>query len=533
MADVFLALAPAEGGRPRKQVVIKQLLRDIVEDDEFRAMLLDEGRLATRLTHPNLVSTFAVDEAEGERFLVMEFLDGQPLSRIRSRAKGHGGVPMVVHLRVISDVLRGVHYLHELRDENGQSLGVVHRDVTPQNVFVTYDGHVKLVDFGIAKVAARLAHTQMGVVKGKLAYLSPESVRGEPVDRRSDVFSIGVMLWEAAVGVRFWQDFDELTVYRRLIAGDLPLGGPLEKDIDPRLLRIIGKAVAVRPEDRFATASQMHAELEYLLMSFPKAEPRRLVREHVRTLFADDREVFNEFVHEELVRLDAGRGALAPLPRRARRLDQLPVDGAPVSSKSSATLRTDMTSGDDILERSTPPRAGRARRAALAFTTAAVLGATVLASLALHQQVRSRRPAVAAASGSEAAALLTAVSAAPKVESAPAKNPIAAPRADAGAAPMRAQAATSSANAAADRARDEAPVDAGAAQQTHGDSGASAVANPIAQTPTPVPGPASVAPANNVARWTPRRPSPQPSYAALPNGVRARRSLDREDPWNE
>ena len=241
MADVFLALAPAEPGKARKQVVVKQLLREIVEDDDFRAMLLDEGRLATRLSHPNVVTTFSIEEAGDERFLVMEFLDGQPLSRIRRRAKQHGGVPMAVHLRVLSDVLRGVHYLHELCDEKGASLGVVHRDVTPHNIFVTYDGHVKVVDFGIAKAASRLSSTRMGVVKGKLAYLSPESVRGEAMDRRSDVFSVGVMLWEAAVGERFWADHDELSIFRRLACGDLPLGGPLEKGIDPRICASFAK----------------------------------------------------------------------------------------------------------------------------------------------------------------------------------------------------------------------------------------------------------------------------------------------------
>jgi serine/threonine protein kinase len=417
MADVFLALAPSIDGGPRRQIVIKQLLREVVEDDEFRAMLLDEGRLATRLSHPNVVRTFAVGDSGEERFLVMEFLDGQTLARIRRRALAQGGVPMAVHLRILSGVLRGIHYLHELRDDIGRSLGVVHRDVTPHNVFVTYDGQVKVVDFGIAKAASGIAHTRLGVVKGKLAYLSPESVRGEQVDRRSDVFSVGLMLWEAAIGQRFWSDHDELTVYRKLVSGDLPLGGPLEKKIDRRLLRIINKAMAVRPEDRYPTAAHMQADLDKMLAPFGEVGSRELTREHVRELFASDREAFHEQVHTELVRIDAAGASLVPL--RPRPLDQIPTDAGPVSSIGSNTLRTDMTSSDDLAARAKalPPHAlplalRRAWRWASPSTLgiAAVLGAALLSGLAVRKHLRTTEAMAALLARSAPSALSSAPS---------------------------------------------------------------------------------------------------------------------------
>jgi serine/threonine-protein kinase len=234
-------------------------------EDDFRAMFEDEARVATRLHHENVVETYDVYSDLQLCVLVMEFLDGQTLSRFRQRASKDGHAPLAVQLRIIADVLAGLHYVHELADHDGRPLGIVHRDVTPTNVFLTYDGQVKLVDFGIAKATTRLAVTRMGVLKGKLAYMSPEAARGGRVDRRSDIFSVGVMLWEAATGLRFWQDHDEIAVFRRLVTDDLPLDPAGAQIANPLLRRIVHRALAVDPRQRYDNAKEMQQDLENLL----------------------------------------------------------------------------------------------------------------------------------------------------------------------------------------------------------------------------------------------------------------------------
>ncbi|HWL86171.1 MAG TPA: serine/threonine-protein kinase, partial [Polyangiaceae bacterium] len=191
MADVYLALQSGPVGF-RKLVVVKKLRADVdvTEEDTYRAMLLDEARLAARLRHPHVVQTLEVGIHDGEHFMAMEYLEGQPLGRVATAAH-RAGKPMEPSLvvQIVMDVLSGLHYAHELRDFDGTPLGIVHRDVSPQNVFVTYDGQVKVVDFGIAKAAGAAGTTQNGVFKGKLAYVAPEQASGDPVDARADVFA--------------------------------------------------------------------------------------------------------------------------------------------------------------------------------------------------------------------------------------------------------------------------------------------------------------------------------------------------------
>jgi serine/threonine-protein kinase len=301
MASVFLALFPNGDGTSRK-VVLKQLHPELAMDDDFRLMFEDEARLATRLHHENVVETFDIYSDDDLCVLVMEFLDGQTLSRIRSRARRVSNVPLSIHLRILAEVLAGLDSVHELTDERGLPLGIVHRDVTPSNVFVTYDGRVKVVDFGIAKATTRIAETRMGVLKGKLAYMSPEAVRGEPVDRRSDIFSVGVMLWEAATGLRLWQDHDEVAVYRRLATGDLPLQPAGSPSPNPLIMRIALRALAVDPYQRYDTAEDMRLEIEDLLMQLGRITRAPALSAYMESFFAVEREKFQAIVDDALNR---------------------------------------------------------------------------------------------------------------------------------------------------------------------------------------------------------------------------------------
>jgi serine/threonine-protein kinase len=264
----------------------------------------------------------------------MEFLDGQTLSSVRERARQESEAPPAIHMRVLADALAGLHYVHELK-EAGKPLGIVHRNVAPSNVFVTYEGRVKLVDFAIARATLRDAETRMsGVVKGNIGYMSPEAVRRENLDRRTDIFSVGVMLWEAATGRRLWQGHDEIAIFRRLSAGDLPLQTPTQGGTRGEMLRVATRALAVDPRQRYATAEEMRLELEDLLGRSGHAAPTATIAEYMQTLFSMDREKFRAVV-------DEARAALTPSPVAAQgrlfRTDSIVSSGAGAPSAATRT----------------------------------------------------------------------------------------------------------------------------------------------------------------------------------------------------
>jgi serine/threonine protein kinase len=199
-ANIFLGVAHGRGGF-NKLVVLKAPKEHVLLESESRRMFLNEARLAARLNHTNIVQTNEVIDQGGHPIIVMEYLEGHSLAAVLARART--AIPLAMHLRIIVETLRGLHYAHELTDLGGTPLNVVHRDVSPQNVFVTYDGQVKLIDFGIAKLMGSV-ETVTGVVKGKMRYMPREQLDGAHVDRRADVYATGVMLWEAATRERMW-----------------------------------------------------------------------------------------------------------------------------------------------------------------------------------------------------------------------------------------------------------------------------------------------------------------------------------------
>ncbi|WP_437725135.1 serine/threonine protein kinase [Sorangium sp. So ce861] len=345
MADVCLAVARGPAGF-NKLVVLKRARAELCEDAEILAMFLDEARLAARLNHPNVVQTYEVGE-DGERlFIAMEYLDGQPLSQLRARV-GLTDLSLPVQVRILTDALAGLHYAHELRDFDGTPIHVVHRDASPQNIFVTYDGVIKVVDFGIAKAADSLSETRAGMLKGKVAYMSPEQSRGERVDRRSDVFSVGVILWEAIARRRMWKGYNDLAILGRLGLGELPDLRVAAPDVDPELERICRKALAHAPGDRYATAVELHADLERWLRDHHHGMSAREVGAFVASRFADDRARIQQLVEEQLrdVRWSGSYGKVA--------ISDLPKIGAgPVSMTPTLTAPAAFSPSDAI---STPP----------------------------------------------------------------------------------------------------------------------------------------------------------------------------------
>jgi len=219
MAEVLLAMVESGGGVGR-MAVLKRIWPELAADPDFMTMFLDEARLSLRLNHANVVQTYEVLTDNGQPAIAMEYLHGQPLTRILNRMlRGSSQLSLPLRLRILTSVLAGLEYAHTLTDLDGTPMEVVHRDVSPQNVFVTYDGQVKLVDFGVAKTLAASHHTRPGAIKGKLAYMAPEQLQRNTIDRRADVFAVGVMLWEMLAGRRMWHGMTEVEIVAHLAAG--------------------------------------------------------------------------------------------------------------------------------------------------------------------------------------------------------------------------------------------------------------------------------------------------------------------------
>jgi serine/threonine-protein kinase len=314
MADVILAIAQGPVGF-NKLVVIKRLRDHLEGDPEFVNMLVDEARLAARLNHPNIVHTNEVGEIDGHFFMAMEFLEGQPLTRLKRRARRAGhDLSLDLELRILFDALGALHYAHDLCDYDGSPLGVVHRDATPSNLFVTYDGHVKVLDFGIAKATCRTTETRTGVVKGKMTYMPPEQALGHEVDRRADVYSVGVMLWEAAAGRRMWGNVDDVVILGKLIHGDIPLSPrEVNPEVPPELDAICRKALAASPERRYPSAAALQADLEEFIASRrPVPYPRELSRV-VNELFKRERRELSEIIESQLLKLRESPSGIQPV----------------------------------------------------------------------------------------------------------------------------------------------------------------------------------------------------------------------------
>ncbi len=287
MAEVFLAFVAGPAGF-RKPVVIKRILADLQSDDRLVQMFFDEARLVARLNHPHVVQTYEVGELEGRHFLAMEYLEGQPLHRVlRVCARRHMTIPPSIAVRIAVDALDALQYAHDLRDFDGTPLGVVHRDVSPQNIFVTYDGVVKLLDFGIAKSVTQVVQTRTGAIKGKYAYISPEQARGGDVDARADLWAMGIVLWESLVGQRLFKGETDIATLEASLRGPIPRLSEALPGSSSLLCRVLDRALSRDRDKRYPTALAMKEDLEQFLRQEPAPVGRAELSRYVRKLFAD------------------------------------------------------------------------------------------------------------------------------------------------------------------------------------------------------------------------------------------------------
>ncbi|MGC4063430.1 MAG: protein kinase [Polyangiaceae bacterium] len=299
-ASVCLAVTRGKGD-VRKLVVLKALLPELAEEPSAVSAFLDEARLAAQLNHPNVVQTYEVGTESDRHVIVMEYLEGQSLSRVtRIARKSATALPISYHLRIIAEMLQGLHYAHDVKSYDGRPLKIVHRDVSPQNVIVTYDGQVKILDFGIAKAASSSTHTAAGIMKGKIAYMAPEQMAGTFVDRRADIYSAGCMLWAAATGQKLWQDATDVQIVRAVVAGRIPSPKTVAPECPDELERIVMRALQPDPEKRYSTALEMQNDLESFSERSGFAVKQRDLGKLVSELFAETRAEFNEGLEREL-----------------------------------------------------------------------------------------------------------------------------------------------------------------------------------------------------------------------------------------
>jgi serine/threonine-protein kinase len=280
MATVYLARMRRPLGFSRL-VAVKCMHPQMAKDPSFSAMFVDEARLTARLRHPNIVPTLDIVAEDGHLLLVMEYVEGEALSSLLRavRAKDER-LPASVACAIVHDVLLGLHEAHEAVDDDGTPLGIVHRDVSPQNVIVGVDGLSRVLDFGIAKARQNLHHTADREVKGKLPYMPPEQLYGERLDRRVDVFAAGVLLWESLVGARLFDAPNETLIVKRLTEDAVPSPRSRVPEIDPELDAIVMKALSRDANERFATALEMAERIEAVAKLATRTEVSSWVKRH-------------------------------------------------------------------------------------------------------------------------------------------------------------------------------------------------------------------------------------------------------------
>ncbi len=291
MAEIFLATQKGSLGVSRL-VVVKRILPSLAESEQFRSMFYDEARIAAQLEHPNIirVEDFGEDPSDGSLYMVMEYVEGVPLlDSLKRAAKAKQPVDVRWAATVVAQAAEGLHHAHELTRNDGSesSLGLVHRDVSPHNILVTPNGIVKVFDFGIAKAMDRVTQTAAGVIKGKFAYMSPEQARGYAVDRRSDVFSLGIVLWETLTLKRLFSRGNDLDTYRALLEAQVPRATQLRSDVFPELDDVLAYALAREPDGRFATARAFGQAVTHAISRHGGLISNALVGEPIRQHFGD------------------------------------------------------------------------------------------------------------------------------------------------------------------------------------------------------------------------------------------------------
>jgi eukaryotic-like serine/threonine-protein kinase len=359
MAAVWAARAKGARGF-QKIVAVKTILPALSDNTEFESMFLDEARTAARIRHPNVVEIIDLGEQDDVLYLVMEWIDGEPLvALIRAAAKG-SPIPIPIAVKMMADAAQGLHAAHQLKDEEGKLLGVVHRDVSPQNILVSYEGIVKIVDFGVAKASGRMAsETVRGQLKGKVPFMSPEQVKAQPIDRRTDVFAMGTLLYQLTTGKHPFRGDDDLTTLTNIVSRPIPPPRRVANAIYPAPLEeVVMHALERDPDKRFQTAAELYKALDEVFTRGNVRASTEDVSAFVTSQLGARGDQWRERLKAAIVVADKPRDAMVSIPDVTPAKGVVPPGAESQSQPSGKTVGISDRSVVNILEARTATATG-------------------------------------------------------------------------------------------------------------------------------------------------------------------------------
>jgi serine/threonine-protein kinase len=384
MAEIFLA---RQTTGDRKLVVIKRVLPHLVDEERFIAMFRDEARLASRIIHPNVCQTFEAGTVGHTYFISMEYLFGVPLSRLLLRAaRTKEPINLRLATGIIAQCCEGLEHAHNLKSADGKPLDVVHRDISPPNIFVTAEGYAKILDFGVAKAKGASQKTRTGTVKGKNSYMSPEQILGKEVDRRSDVFSLGVVLWETLTAKRlFSRDTDFLT-FKAITEADIPSVQSLREDVSDELAAVVAKALARERDDRYSTAEELRQALIAAMESEGGIATRDEVKADLERRFSKELDSKKKLITNVTDQLQAIGGPDLELDLTVEEVDEDELDQAARAEDSPIPpgSRTPILGVPTFTSTKTELVDGRGRKRRIAYAVLAGLAVAVVAFFGLR-----------------------------------------------------------------------------------------------------------------------------------------------------
>src|SRR5262245_47330069 len=333
MAEVWKAKAFGVEGFERL-LAVKRILPNIAEDEEFITMFIDEAKIAVQLNHANICQIFDLGKVEDSYFIALEFVHGKDLRAIFDRVKqktvdGQTAMPIAQAAFIIMKCCEGLDYAHNKRDAGSKELNLVHRDVSPQNVLISYEGEVKLIDFGIAKAAGKAGKTQQGILKGKFGYMSPEQVRGLPLDRRSDIFSLGIVLYELLTGERLFVGESDFSTLEKVRNVEILPPSTYNRRIGDELERIVMKALAKDVDDRYQNAIDLHDDLQAFMYTAGEFYSRKDLAAWMKKVWAKE-------IEEESAKLEQYRQMPVPAPVAPQA--PIPTVGGPPTRRPSGPI---------------------------------------------------------------------------------------------------------------------------------------------------------------------------------------------------
>jgi formylglycine-generating enzyme required for sulfatase activity len=390
MAEVFFARETGLEGFERI-VAIKRILPDLVQDKQFIKMFVDEAKLVAQLEHANIAHIFEFNRVDDAYFIALEYLSGRDLRAIFERCReqperGRTTMPVAQACFIIMNVCEGLDYAHSKTDGAGRPLGLVHRDVSPQNVIVTYDGQVKIIDFGIAKAASQSSKTQTGILKGKFGYLSPEQSRGLPLDRRSDIFSVGIILYELLAGERLFLGDTDFSTLEKVRKCEVPSLRRYNREIPWQLEQIVLKALAREREERYQSAIELHDDLRAHLQSAGLSWSRKELSGWMQRTFTE------EMRAEARLREQVTAAAAAPRAQASAAARPTPAPAAAAAVATDPTV-AEYVSHDRERSARSPLRASRTGSASIVkfILLIGALGGGVALSLRAVDRLRASR----------------------------------------------------------------------------------------------------------------------------------------------